>query len=325
MNNGHYVAHGQRPDGGAEIPHGQRPQARPPLKRQLIPAALAVIALVGSAAPTLAASRTSDFRLVEAADTGVAASVVAPADVFSMANRDAGLVVTLVGLLGAVVSFVRWRNKPQFVCGVLPLEAELTDPRFAAPKLGQRSLTQAFRFDQKYFAMRLRRSNVEDLAPAFRSRLRSDLSCRRVMVPAGGTVSLPVILANYGGRTATSLTCSMILSATEAKVKLCDAMVESLDYRIFALDQTVLSDHAKAKSAPKEVVDAYTRALTYIPVGDGVWLWGDLNANSFEVVSLTLKVEMTPTWFELLFTINCSDGFVRAGTYVQAIYAKAAA
>ncbi|HET7051086.1 MAG TPA: hypothetical protein VFI54_22655 [Solirubrobacteraceae bacterium] len=253
----------------------------------------------------------------------VALGAVAPADVFSMTMSEAGLVVTLFGLLGAVISLLRWRNKPHFVCGVLPLEAELADPRFAAQKLGQRSLTKAFRFEQKYFAMRLRRSNVEDLAPAYRSRLQSDLSCRRVTVPAGGTMSLPVILANYGGRTATDLTCSVILSAPGSKVKLCDAEVESLDYRVFALDQTVLREHAKAKSAPKEVVDAYTRVLTYIPVGDGVWRWGDLSANSFEVICLTLKVEVPSTWFELLFTINCSDGFVRAETYVQAIYAQA--
>jgi hypothetical protein len=249
--------------------------------------------------------------------------VIAPADVFSMANDDAGLVLTLVGLLGVVISFVRWRNKPHFVCGVLPLETELADPRFTAQKLGRRSLTKAFRFEQKYFAMRLRRSNVEDLAPAFRRKLQKDLSCRRVAVPPGGTVSLPVILANYGGRTASGLTCSLILSDTRSTVKLCDAEVESLDYRVFALDHTLLHDHAKAKSAPKEVVDAYTRLLTYFPVGDGVWLWGDLGANSFEVISLTLKLEVPSTWFELLFTINCADGFVRAETYVQAIYAQA--
>ena len=172
---------------------------------------------------------------------------------------EAGLVVTLVALFGAVLSLVRWRNKPQFVCGVLPLEAELADPRFDAQNLGRRSLTKAFRFEPRYFAMRLRRSNVADLAPAFRNRLQSDLSCRRVTVAACGTLSLPVILANYGGRTATGLTCSVILSAPGSNVKLCDAEVESLDYR----------------------------------------------------------------WFELLFTINCSDGFVRAETYVQAIYAQA--
>lgn len=323
MNNPNHVAHSQRAKYGAGVADVPSPHPRWRLKGELLTTLLCVIALFCTAAPWASASSTPLLRSVDVGHTRAWANDVASADVFSMANGDAGLVVTLVGLLGAVVSLVRWRNKPQFVCGVLPLEAELADPRFAAQKLGQRSLTKAFRFEQKYFARRLRRSNVEDLAPAFRSRLQKDLSCRRVTVPPGGTLCLPVILANYGGRTATGLTCSMILSATASKVKLCDVEVESLDYRVFALDQTLLRDHAKARSAPKEVVDAYTRALTYIPVGDGVWLWGDLHANSFEVISLTLKPEAPSAWFELLFTINCADGFVRAETYVQAIHAQA--
>jgi len=310
MNNPQHVAHGERAEDRAGLVDVRSSQPRRRLRGNSLAALLGAVVLFWTAAPSAAASRAS----VD----------IAPAAVFSMANGDAGLVVTLVGLIGAAISLVRWHNKPQFVCGVLPLEAELADPRFAAPRLGHQSLTKAFRFEQKYFAMRLRRSNVADLAPAFRSRLQSDLSCRHVTVPAGGTMSLPVILANYGGRTATGLTCSVILSSPGSKVKLCDAEVESLNYRVFALDQTVLRDHAKTKSAPQEVVDAYTRVLTYIPVGDGVWLWGDLNANSFEVICLTLKVEAPSTWFELLFTINCSDGFVRAETYVQAIHVQPA-
>jgi hypothetical protein len=105
---------------------------------------------------------------------------------------------------------------------------------------------------------------------------------------------------------------------------MCDAEAESLDLRVFVLDQSALSDHAKEHSAPDEVVTAYGRALAYVPLGDGVWLSGDLNANTFEVVCLTLRVDPSEIWFELLFTINCSDGFVRASIFVQALLAERA-
>jgi hypothetical protein len=104
----------------------------------------------------------------------------------------------------------------------------------------------------------------------------------------------------------------------------CDAEAKSLDYRGFVLDKSALSDHAKERSAPSGVVNAYSRALAYVPLGDGVWLSGDLDANTFEVVCLTLRIDPAEIWFELLFTINCSDGFVRASIFVQALLAERA-
>src|SRR4051794_19773204 len=102
------------------------------------------------------------------------------ANVFDVAQKTAGLLVTAIGIVGAVVSFTRWRNRPQFVCGVLPLEEELARAEFDPSRLGRQSLSKAFRFRQQYFAVRLRRPDIEELPDQFRRRIRGGLSCRRV-------------------------------------------------------------------------------------------------------------------------------------------------
>jgi hypothetical protein len=146
--------------------------------------------------------------------------------------------------------------------------------------------------------------------------LQASDSCRRVLVDEDGMLELPVLLENHGSRSALNLAANIVFLPDD-KVRLRDAVAESLPMIIYAADSESLSPRAQVMNADPRIRAAYEQYLRHGFVGDGVWLRGTLSANCWEMVVVKLSVADDCDELLVIYTIESTDGFVRARTWAQ--------
>jgi hypothetical protein len=107
-------------------------------------------------------------------------------------------VAGVIAVLGIPLAIVRWRLRPQLICGVLPAAWEV-DKRddITMAGIGKPSVMYAFRHSDAYLATRLKRDS-EWLCRDQRASLLESPSCRLVTPSGAGCLDLPILLSNKG-------------------------------------------------------------------------------------------------------------------------------
>ena len=254
-----------------------------------------------------------------------------------------GLLATGLALVGGAWAFVKWLNRPRFVCGVPPSHAERESKGVAPDRLGEFSLDHEFAHRAALFARRfrpgLRRRRVrlvrllarlarregrasEHLSRAERDRLRRHPSSR-VLHVRDGIVTLPVLFVNRGARTAPGYNARVLLYRPEGtRLHVVDVKSEGLDFYAYVTRPELVEDETRmgGRVPDAAIVAAYADYLVDVEGwSDGLWLWGSLAANSYEMVLVRLRVEdERPAPVYLVYAIDSADAWVRSSTFLQA-------
>jgi hypothetical protein len=236
------------------------------------------------------------------------------ADIFDVAKRIADLAVAGAGIAAAGWGLARWWSRPRFICGIPPLgnQHERSD-------LGNASVTKGFRHNPAYFAKPLKRRNLHNISARLRRQLIGSQSFRSVTVDAERRAEIPILLENRGARSATGLTANIVfLPGDDPGVHLIDAVSESMPFAVYGRDLGLLTASARQRAPDRKIVETYCHALRHAELGDGIWLHGDLSANTYQLVVATLQIDPGCDAFDVIYTVNSLDGFVRARAWIQA-------
>ena len=233
-------------------------------------------------------------------------------NLYDISGDIANCAVAGVSLSGATWGLWRWHYRPRFLCGVPPLGVDPAHPE----SVGRRSVTRGFVHHPRVFAQPIRGSQADHVSPRLYESLKASDSCRRVLVDEDGTLELPVLLENHGSRSALNLAANIVFLPDD-KIRLRDAVAESLPMIVYAADSESLSPRARVMNADPSIRAAYGQHLQHGFVGDGVWLRGTLSANCWEMVVVKLAVADNCDELLVIYTIESTDGFVRARTWAQ--------
>jgi hypothetical protein len=137
-----------------------------------------------------------------------------------------------------------------------------------------------------------------------------------------GVVEFPVVVANGGHRIARDYTVSIVFHHPEnaGRVHITDVVAESLQFNVDVSEPERLERaEARERVTPDEVRRAYGAYLSDLAsFGDGIYLWGSImEAGSTELVQVEAAVPGDVNFFFLLYTVSCSDGWMRDATYLQ--------
>ena len=148
------------------------------------------------------------------------------------------------------------------------------------------------------------------------------LRCRSLAVSERGVVEFPVVIANGGHRIARDYTVSIVFHhpPNSGRVHITDVVAESLQFNLDVSDADRLSrSEIRSRVTPEEVRQSYDEYLSDLATfGDGIYLWGSImEAGSTELIKVEAIVPSGVDLFFLLYTVSCSDGWMRDATYLQ--------
>lgn len=177
-------------------------------------------------------------------------------------------------------------------------------------------MSRGFIHNPRLFARPLRGSDADQISADLESALRTCECYRRLPLDDNGTIELPVLFENRGSRAAPNLSANIVFMPA-GKVRLVDAVAETLRMTVYAANDEFLAPDVKAINADRRIAAAYARHLRHVLLGDGVWLRGDLSPNCWEMVVVKLEVDCDCDEILIVYTVDSSDGFVRARTWAQ--------
>jgi hypothetical protein len=231
----------------------------------------------------------------------------------------AGIVVTALGIYGALWATAKWLRRPRFICGIPPLLDERRAKGIERGRLGHDSVATAFRHRQDCFAQSFRNPHRSHLSPGVERRLlENTLRCRSIRPDDKGRTSIPVLIANRGKRMA-DYTATITFYSTGGKVHVVDVVTETLPVYVYADRPELVRDGLN--HADGRIVAAYDEYL----MDELVTRWGDvvafanghLEANLYELVVIEVEIEPDLDSFFVLYTLDCTDGWTTVKTFIQ--------
>ena len=242
-------------------------------------------------------------------------------------NDIAGLAVALLTLAGVLWALVRFANRPRLFCGVPPSTEEARAKGISPKKIGTAAVAGAFRHRHRALARRLwggRRKRT--LSRRDRTRCRDPLRCRSLKRRADGTVGLPILVVNQGGRAAASYTANVAVYDEQYRpgLHLLDLFTEGLEFGLYAAEPERLGCNVRKKAqitTPRPIIEDY---VAYMGegigrYGDWVFLWGTLDGSSYELIHADLSVAPETDHFYLVFFLDSADSWIRAKQYIQRV------
>jgi hypothetical protein len=138
---------------------------------------------------------------------------------------------------------------------------------------------------------------------------------------ANGIAAFPVLIANSGHRIALDYTVSIILLEPDRGTgpHLVDALTESLEFNLDVSDPSTLRrDELRNRLSAEAISDDYS----YMPEEggsiDGIYLSGSIfEAGAYGLVHVEAQLGRSGKEFFVLYTVSCSDGWMRDVTHVQ--------
>jgi hypothetical protein len=234
----------------------------------------------------------------------------------------AGFVVTVFGIIGAGWGAARWASRPRFVCGIPPSPREREAKSIDSEAIGRPSVTHGYRYRGDCFALRLWRRQKRELSTRDLRRAATPLRCRSLVSSDDGLLKFPVVIANDGHRIARDYTVSIVFyhPADTGRAHITDVVAESLQFNldVSEADRLERAD-SRERVTPEQVRRSYDEYLAGLAsFGDGIYLWGSImEAGSTELVHIEAAVPRSMDRFFLLYTVTCSDGWMRDATYLQ--------
>lgn len=230
-------------------------------------------------------------------------------------------VVTAFGIAGTGWAVAKWVNRPRFICGIPPAPEEQKTKRIDPKKIGHASVSHGYRHRSRCFAHRLRRRHKRALSRRDLRKTADPLRCRTIRVGDDGVAAFPVLIANSGHRIALDYTVSIIFLEHKPGTgpHLVDVLTESLEFNLYVSDPSTLRrDELRNRLSAEAIRDDYS----YMPERgvsiDGIYLSGSVvEAGSYELVHVEAQLGESAEEFFVLYTVSCSDGWMRDVTYVQ--------
>jgi hypothetical protein len=237
-------------------------------------------------------------------------------------GASAEIVVTSFGIIGTGWGAARWASRPRFVCGIPPSSRERELKGIDGAAIGRRSVTHGYRYRRKCFALRLWRRQKRALSTLDLRKAATNFRCRSLIVNDHGVVKFPVVIANAGHRIARDYTVSIVFyhPPHTGHMHVTDVVAESLQFNLDVSQPDRLSRaEIRKRVTPDEVRQSYEEYLSGLAsFGDGIYLWGSImEAGSTELVQVEAAVPSGVEVFFLLYTVSCSDGWMRDATYLQ--------
>jgi hypothetical protein len=135
-------------------------------------------------------------------------------------------------------------------------------------------------------------------------------------------VQFPVLIANGGHRIARDYTVSIVFyhPPDTGRAHLTDVVAESLQFNLDVSETDRLKRAAvRQRVTPEQIRRAYDDYLSGLArFGDGIYLWGSImEAGSTELIHIEATMPRSMDRFFLLYTVTCSDGWMRDATYLQ--------
>lgn len=232
------------------------------------------------------------------------------------------LVVTGAGIIGTGWGVARWANRPRFVCGIPPSSRERAVKGITGAAIGRTSVTHGYRYRRKCFATRLWRRQKRALSRHDLRKAALPLRCRVLKTSDRGVVEFPVVIANGGHRIARDYTVSIVVYHPSEKgcLHITDVVAESLQFNLdVAQPGRLTRAEIRERVTPDVVRHSYEEYLSDLAsFGDGIYLWGSImEAGSTELVQVEAATANGVEFFFLLYTVSCSDGWMRDATYLQ--------
>ena len=242
-------------------------------------------------------------------------------------NDLVSLAVSLLTIGGALWALMRFANRPRLFCGVPPSLDEASAKGFEARQVGQRAVAGAFRHRRRTLALRLRGgSRKQTLSARDRRRCSDPLRSRVLKRSEQGIVGVPVLVVNAGGRAAVGYTANIELHEDEPRpgLHIVDVFTEGLEFGLYTSEPDRLRDSTRQRAqttTPMPVVEDY---VSYMGegvgrYGDWVFLWGALDAHSYELIHVDLFVAPEIEHFYLVFFLDSADSWLRSKHYIQRV------
>lgn len=237
------------------------------------------------------------------------------------------LAVALVTLAGTAWAVLRFANRPRLYCGIPPSIEELRAKGLSRATAGRPAVAGAFRHRHKALAQRLWFGrHKQALSRRDVRRSRKPLRCRTVERGPDGTVGLPILVVNAGGRAASNYTANIQLRDQEYRpgLHLVDLFTEGLQFGLYTSEPERLRSNARTiaqTTTPPGVVEDY---VAYMGegvgrYGDWVFLWGALDAHSYELIHADVFVASEISCFYLIFFLDSADSWIRSKHYFQRV------
>ena len=235
----------------------------------------------------------------------------------------ANLAVAFAGIVAAGWAYAKWKRRPEFICGIPPsiAEREHEDKRIDPGRLGEDSVARAFRHKPYCFAERLRDPKLKELSEDLERHLLNDRERTRWIVPNEvGRARIPILLANHGKRLA-EYSLSITFYADYGGVYVTDVVTESVPVYLYADKPELVVDRERVNCADARIVEEYDKYMT----DDEMCRWGDvvlltggrLEANLYELTVVDVKFEPDLPSFFVVYSVDCTDGWIGARTYIQ--------
>jgi hypothetical protein len=210
---------------------------------------------------------------------------------------------------------------PRFICGIPPSPQEQRAKKIDPKWIGHASVSHGYRHRSRCFAHRLRRRHKPALSRRDLGKTADPLRCRTIPVGDDGIAAFPVLIANSGHRIALAYTVSIIFLEHEPGTGpyLVDILTESLAFNLYVSDPSTLRrDELRNRLSADAIRDDYS----YMPEDggsiDGIYLSGSIvEAGSYELVHVEVQLGRSVKEFFVLYTVSCTDGWMRDATYVQ--------
>lgn len=184
--------------------------------------------------------------------------------------------------------------------------------------LGKPSVMYAFRHRDTYLATRLK-CDAEWLHWDQRADLLESPSCRLVSPSDAGCLELPILLSNKGRNAARDYIASVSFHRPCGRpLRLRKVLTETLRSYAYVAEPARYSANHGSGIDPG-IVASY-RGYQYAAAEDGdtVWLWGELNAHSYEWCVVSLELDAGIEEFYLVFSLTYLGRFLTPPVYIQA-------
>lgn len=231
-----------------------------------------------------------------------------------------------LGIAGATLiatgwATAKWLRRPRFICGIPPSIDERKRENIPRTRLGHGSVATAFQHRPDCFAEPLPRPHREDLSESFARRLLTDPErTRTIEADEAGRAHVPILIANSGKRVA-DYSASITFYADGGKVHVTDVVTETVPVYLYVDKPELVADVDRLQCADARIVNGYNDYL----MDDDMLRWGDvvvlsdghLEASLFELVVVDVQIEPDLPEFFVVFSIDCTDGWIGAQTYIQ--------
>jgi hypothetical protein len=237
----------------------------------------------------------------------------------SIVEHLAGIAVAASAIVAAAWAAAKWLRRPRFICGIPPALEERAAKRIDRARLGRDSVASAFRHRPDCFAQVFRNPHRASLSPRLERRLLDDtLRCRSIRPNEQGHTRMPILIANRGKRIA-DYTATITFYSAGGKVHIADIVTETLPVYVNADRPEFI--RGDLKHADQRIVTGYDEYL----MDEALTHWGDvvaftnghLEAGLFELVVIEVEIEQDLDAFFLLYTLDCTDGWTGARTFIQ--------